>query len=70
MEEEKPGKKHERGTDYRVFFILGICLMGLGISLTSAVGPAFISFLGVGAVFMMIGLVNRDKWRNPGRKPE
>jgi len=36
--------------------------MGLGISLMSAFSPAFISFLGCGVVFMIIGLANRGKW--------
>ena len=54
--------KQKRETDYRVFFILGICLMGLGISLMLTVGPAFLGFLGSGVVFMVIGLANRDKW--------
>ena len=54
--------KDEKPTDYRPFFILGISLISMGISLMSAVGPVFISFLGCGVVFMMIGLANRDKW--------
>ena len=36
--------------------------MGLGVSLTSAVNPLYIVFLGSGAVFMILGLSNRDKW--------
>jgi len=48
----------KRKTDYRVFFVLGICLMGLGVSLMLTVSPAF---LGCGVVFMIIGLANRDK---------
>jgi len=54
--------KDEKPTDYRVFFVLGICLLGLGVSLMSAIGSAFISFLGCGVVFIIISLANRDKW--------
>jgi hypothetical protein len=54
--------KDEKTTDYRIFFILGISLFAMGISLISAVGPAFIIFLGCGVVYMVIGLANRDKW--------
>lgn len=54
--------KDEKPTDYRVFFILGCSLIAVGISLMSAVGPAFLGFLGSGVVFMIIGLANRDKW--------
>ena len=54
--------KDEKTTDYRVFFIFGTSLIAVGISLMSAVGPAFICFLGSGVAFMAIGLSNRDKW--------
>ena len=43
--------------DYRVFFILGITWLPLGIATDN---PAF---LGLGAVFMAIGLANRGKWK-------
>jgi MFS family permease len=36
--------------------------LGVGISLLSKFGPAFLSFLVCGVVFMAIGLTNRDKW--------
>jgi len=54
--------KQKRETDFRVFCILGICLMALGIGLMLAVGPIYIVFLGSGVAFMAIGLANRDKW--------
>ena len=54
--------RDEKPTDYRGFFILGISLIGVGISLLSAVGPAFLSFLGCGVVFMAIGQTNKDRW--------
>jgi Na+/H+ antiporter NhaD/arsenite permease-like protein len=43
--------------DYRVFFILGITWLPLGIATEN---PAF---WGMGAVFLIVSLVNRDKWR-------
>jgi len=43
--------------DYRVFFILGITWLPLGIATDNP------GFLGLGAVFMVIGLVNRSKWK-------
>ncbi|KAA3665513.1 MAG: hypothetical protein DWQ04_00230 [Chloroflexi bacterium] len=43
-------------TDYRVFFILGITWLPLGIATDN---PAF---WGMGAIFMIVGLANRDKW--------
>lgn len=49
------GQKME--PDYRVFFILGITWLPLGIATDN---PAF---LGLGAVFMVVGLANRGKWK-------
>ena len=43
--------------DYRVFFILGITWLPLGIATDNP------GFLGMGAVFMVIGLANRGKWK-------
>ena len=53
---------NKKPTDYRDFFILGISLIEVGVSLISAVGLASVGFLGCGVVFMAIGLSNRDKW--------
>jgi hypothetical protein len=53
--------KDEKPTDHRPFFILGCSLITVGISLISAVGPAFLGFLGAGVVFMAIGLADKDK---------
>jgi len=54
--------KDEKPTDSSVFFILGCSLIAIGMSLISSIGFAFVAFLGCGAVFMIIGLTNRDKW--------
>jgi len=54
--------KDEKPTDYRVFFILGISQIAIGVSLMSSISSAFVAFLGCGIVFMIIGLTNRDKW--------
>jgi heme/copper-type cytochrome/quinol oxidase subunit 2 len=43
--------------DYRVFFILGITWLPLGIATDN---PAF---WGMGAVFLIAGLANRNKWK-------
>jgi hypothetical protein len=49
-------------TDYRGIFVLGVCLLGTGVALKAAIGPAFISFLGTGIIFIAIGLSNRVQW--------
>jgi hypothetical protein len=53
---------------FRVFFFLGIYLMSVGISLTIAVGPAFISFLAGGVAFMAFSVTNRDKWTKSSKR--
>ena len=47
--------------DYRAFFILGIVWLPLGIA------TDIYAFTGIGAVFMILGLANRDKWQD-GKK--
>jgi hypothetical protein len=44
--------------DYRVFFILGITWLPLGIATENP------GFWGMGAVFLIVGLANRDKWKD------
>ena len=60
-------KKKKEGTykepDYRAFFIMGICFLPMGIIFTTAISPAFISFLALGIIYMSIGLANKDKWK-------
>lgn len=45
-------------TDYRVFFILGLVWLPMGIATDNY------AFTGIGAVFMIVGLANRDKWQD------
>ena len=52
---KKTGQKVE--PDYRVFFILGISLLPIGIATDNP------GMWGVGAVFLVLGLANRDKWK-------
>jgi len=60
-------KKKKDGTykepDYRAFFIMGICFLPMGIIFTSSVNPGFVGFIGLGIIYMAIGLANRDKWK-------
>jgi hypothetical protein len=60
-------KKKERifkEIDYRAFFILGISFLPMGIIFTVTISPAFIGFIGMGVIYMAIGLANKDKWKN------
>ena len=51
--------RKEKGNqpDYRVFFILGVTWLPLSIATDNT------AFLGLGAIFMVLGLANRDKWK-------
>lgn len=49
------GQKME--TDYRAFFILGVSFLPIGIATDNP------GLWGMGVIFMVLGLVNRDKWK-------
>ena len=50
--------------NYQAFFFLGICFVGTGTALTAAISPGFVGITGLGIVYMIIGLKDRDKWTN------
>ena len=60
-------KKHKQGEmgepNYQAFFVMGISFLALGIILSSSTSPAFYGFVGMGIIYMVIGLANRDKWK-------
>ena len=45
--------------NYLSLVVLGVSLITVGILLTFAINPAFISFMGSGLVFIVIGLSKR-----------
>ena len=45
-------------TDYRVFFVLGLIWLPMGIATDNP------GLWGLGAVFLFVGLANRDKWQD------
>ncbi len=50
--------------NYEVFFIFGIFFLPMGIVLMITIdNPAFIGITGMGLIYMVIGLANRDKWK-------
>ena len=61
IKKKKEGKMGE--PNYRVFFIIGIAWIPIGsvfiITINLVMG---IAFMGLGIVYMAIGLANRDKW--------
>jgi drug/metabolite transporter (DMT)-like permease len=54
--------------DYRAFFILGICLLPLGIFLTFVFrNPGLIGFMGLGGFYIVYSLANKDKWKRKNK---
>ena len=50
--------------NYRAFFVLGVTFLPAGVALFTSTGnPAFLGMSGLGAVYLAIGLANRDKWK-------
>jgi len=61
---KKTEKKHE--PDYYTMYILGITWTPLGIIFATTMNnPAF---LGIGIVFLIAGLANKDKWKKKPKK--
>ena len=61
LKKKQEGKYEE--PDYRVFFIMGISFLPIGIVFMITVSLAFIGFTGIGICYMAIGLANKDKWK-------
>jgi len=62
LKKKKEGKYPE--PDYRAFFILGTCLLPVGVPLwISTNNPGLLGISGLGAVYIIIGLAHRDKWK-------
>lgn len=66
LKKRKEGKLKE--TNYQAFFLMGICFLGLGIVFTTTINPGFLGFAGLGLIYMIIGLANRDKWPKEKKK--
>ena len=49
--------------DYRGFFIIGLIWVPLGVVFYITSGN--IAFLGMGVVFLLLGLANKAKWKVP-----
>jgi len=61
FKKKKEGKIRE--PNYKVFYILGIIWIPIGIFFMVSIKPILgIAFMGMGVAYMIIGLANRDKW--------
>jgi len=54
-------KKEKIKPNYRLFFILGMTWVPLGVVFYKTTRN--IGFLIMGVIFLIIGLINKDKWR-------
>ena len=55
-------EKEFKKPNYKAFFILGFIWFPLGIIFVTQMGLLGYSFIGIGFVYLIIGLANRDKW--------
>ena len=50
--------------NYQAFFAIGIIWLPVGVVFMLTINPGLgIAFMGMGVVYLAIGLVNRDKWK-------
>ena len=61
IKKTQKGQIKEQDPDYRVFFIMGVSWIPLGIATDN---PAF---MGAGVIFMLLGLANKDKWQEKSK---
>ena len=54
-------RKEECRPDYRGFFVIGLIWVPLGVVFYITSGN--IAFLGMGVVFLLLGLANKAKWK-------
>ena len=56
--------RDEAEVDYRAFFVLGLCMLPMGILFSFLINPGFLGIMGLGAFYIVLGLSKRDKWRS------
>ena len=51
----------KREVNYTGFFVIGCSFIVMGIALGTSVSPAFMAFIGTGAVFMVLSMSKKKK---------
>ena len=51
-----------REVNYQAFFSIGLVFVSVGVVFMTTMNPGFIGIMGLGIVYMILGLANRDKW--------
>jgi uncharacterized membrane protein len=60
--------RKKKQVDYRSFLFLGISLISIGLILTIAINPAFVSILASGVCLIAISLANKEKWNKTNKQ--
>jgi hypothetical protein len=55
--------EEKKELNYKAIFLVGITFVGAGVAISAATGAAGIGITGMGVVFILIGVRNRDKWK-------
>lgn len=59
----------KKETDYKAFFVMGLCFLPLGITLSiTTKNPGLMGITALGAVYMWMGFSNKDKWEKTKKK--
>ena len=62
---EKEKKKTKKEINYQVFFHIGFIWIPVGVVFMITVNVAFgIALIGLGLLYVAIGLANKDKWKS------
>jgi uncharacterized membrane protein len=51
-----------REVNYQAFFLMGLVFVSVGVVFMTTMNPGFIGIMGLGIVYMILGVANRDKW--------
>ena len=58
----RKGRLQQKSEDYKMYFIMGLVWMAVGIPLMIASDFSMSWMFVMGVIFLAIGLANRDKW--------
>lgn len=61
-------RRRRRGEEvevnYLAFFVMGFSFLPMGAVLSFVINPGFLGFIGLGAFYIYLGLLNKDKWKS------
>lgn len=54
----------EPEVNYAAFFVMGLSFLPMGALFSFFINPGFIGIMGLGAFYIVFGLLNKDKWKS------